>query len=626
LAQIVGNGDLKVKTRSSPFLASLKEGDKVSAEVLSSKRGVVMMKTDDGQAFRAKLDPNVEFFHGDKVLLEVAGKENGIVNLSIRREETAAGEASRDTAAETAGNTTGSTTGETTEQLWLVRDFGDKSLLPYASKLAMLNITVTEETALLMRELMTQHPGMTIDEAAFLASNKLTGDESLMNAALALLSGGEKTDEMLVRLLAMLELPESSAGPSVAQRPVLDFPHTSPDMLPSPDFQLPIVNSQLAAPTAQAAPITDWITLFGENSAGIMEAALTGEPASAPVIQTSISQINSIMQSANVENLQEFSHNSVIALENQDIILQNQTSPVPPALETPLSAPDTPLHFVSPNSTEGVYTPLSTTPLPDTPHPTLHTPHSTETTAAMIAGILSEIPEFRSTPAPALERFTNMLLRVARDSESVAGGDTEKLADLLNKLFTRIEKSDRDPGARLKIAREEIFTRLTLVEEAISRSSPPAREEMLENTRKLMDHVRLLNNIDQFAYLQLPVKIGEERKTAELYLFRKKGGKRLDPENINILLALDLENMGRWEALINFRKKDVSVRMKVRGAEEKEHFSENTVLLHELLAEAGFKLVSTDIAYTTTETTPLTALSALDRYLTGPSGRIDFKI
>jgi len=120
--------------------------------------------------------------------------------------------------------------------------------------------------------------------------------------------------------------------------------------------------------------------------------------------------------------------------------------------------------------------------------------------------------------------------------------------------------------------------------------------------------------------------MSEERKTADLYVFKRKGGKRTDPDNVNILMAIDLEFMGHWEALINIKNKEVSIQMEVPSDAEKDHFNSNTVMLHELLSEAGFKLVSTNIKISEEETTVLTALSAFDRYSGGKQGIIDFMI
>jgi len=291
------------------------------------------------------------------------------------------------------------------------------------------------------------------------------------------------------------------------------------------------------------------------------------------------------------------------------------TAPPSPAAGQPAAQPAT-----NPETTPA--TPAVPDPAASERAPAAQTMQSMSST---VANLLSSIPQFSGTPPSALQRFSEMLLRVAGESTETAS-DKDSLTAQLEKLFTRISREDSDAGARLRDARQEMFTRLALVEEAISRASQPARAEMLVQTQKLMDHVRLLNSIEQFVYMQLPVQLSEERKTADLYVFKRKGGKRADPDNVNILLAIDLEFMGHWESLVNIKNKDVSIQMEVRGEAEKDHFNSSTVLLHNMLDEAGFKLVSTNIKLTEEETTPLTALSAFDRYTGGKQGIIDFRI
>lgn len=132
---------------------------------------------------------------------------------------------------------------------------------------------------------------------------------------------------------------------------------------------------------------------------------------------------------------------------------------------------------------------------------------------------------------------------------------------------------------------------------------------------KLPDDMKPPSNIEQIAHIQLPVQLSEERKTADLYVFKRKGNKRADSEDVNILLVIDLEFLGHWEALLNIKNREVSVQMEVSGKVEKEQFNSNTVMLHSMLHEVGFRLVSVNIKISDEETTPLTALSALDRYM-----------
>ena len=651
LLQVPSQGGLKVKTGADTFVSSLKEGDSIKAEVLSSDKGAVAMRTDDGQVFRARLDSDVTLKAGDMVLLEMTGKEAGIVTLSIRGEVTAR---------------------ETSEQSESVRGFEDKTLLPFADKLTELNIPVTEETASMMREIISLNPDMSLEEAAFIASNKLSVDESLIQAALSLLSGGDKMDAMLERLLTLLlsqgsggneefgirssefginndhadtELSAQTAqiiedGDIIAQSPAspagdetINSEFIPGNLTVSPDVG-DIQNSEFQIPNSEFAPvnptsITEWIDLIKDGIFDAAKASLHGEPVLSPVTQEIIPQNNHNMQSTISENNVEMMKNNISA-DNTTVLglkkpentpdggefgIRNSESVIEETRVGETSTGSGNTESISNDKQQKVFADNSEFRIPNS-----------EFTSKAIAGLLSELKEFHGTPAPALERFSNMLLRIANENSGATVGETGKLLNLLEKMFTRIEKGDSDAGVRLKSAKEELFARLMFLEETISRAEQPAKAQMLDQTRKLMDHVRLLDSIDQFVYMQLPVQMGEERRTAELYMFKKKNSKRLDPENVNILLALDLENMGHWEGLINIRNRDVSIRMEVEGPKEKEYFSEKTVLLHELLADAGFKLVGTDITYSEKETTPLMALSVFDRLSTGKSGSIDFII
>ena len=629
LLRVADGGVSKGRTGTGALADSLKEGDTVRAQVLSSAKGFITMKTEDGVIFKARMDAANAFSPGDKVLLELTSKENDTAYLSIREDDAEAAAPSGKPSA--AGG------------------FEDKSLAPFAAKLAELKMPVAEGTARTMQNLISQNPGMSLDEAAFLASNKLTGNEDLMKAALAMLSSGEKTDAMLGRLLVMLDqtqplalvemldlgtnFPPGSAQNPAATSALLADPAAAQITAAGPTAAgIPAANGALAAAqTAQTAaapaPLMEWASQIGE---GLQNSPEPSGQVSQPTVQSAppiITHTDTNLQSRNTINNEIFINNDENFKEQPDLQLKTQQlqssetgprpeSPPAPQNHTPGTLPSTPSQM-PPSAAPPTQ---ASAPQPSAASAQLSSLNS------QLSSLLAELPEFRNTPAPVLERFSDMLLRVAGDSAGAAGGDTDKLKLMLDKLFTKIERNDQNAGERLRNAREELFARLSFIEEAAMRASPSARVQMQEQTQRLMQHVRLLNNIDQFVYMQLPVAMGDDRKSAELYLFKKKGGKRADPENVNILLALDLEHMGHWEGLINIRSKDVSVKMDVSGVEEKEHFSAHTVLLHSMLSEAGFKLVSTDISYSKEETTPLTALAALDRHTAARAGKVDFMI
>jgi len=378
--------------------------------------------------------------------------------------------------------------------------------------------------------------------------------------------------------------------------------------------------------TANAAPLTDLLTTIIKNFSSIVITPNQGEGASASTSQAIITQTDTIMQT-NAEISEGVLAQGKAQAEGAGLTQNTIGPPQGDTAQTTaatLATATSDAHDVLAGRAQTEQASAASQTVESLQNASSET-KSLQSMGNVVAQVLSEIPQFSGTPQSALQRFSEMLLRIAGEGQE-AGKDTETLTAQLDKLFTKIGRDDADAGARLRDARQELYARLALIEESIARAAQPARTEMLAQTQKLMDHVKLLNSIDQFVYMQMPVQLSEERKTADLYVFKRKGGKRADPDNVNILLAIDLEFMGHWESLVNIKNKEVSIQMEVRGELEKDHFNSQTVLLHQLLDEAGFKLVSTNIKFSEEETTPLTALSTFDRYTGGKQGIIDFKI
>ena len=482
----------------------------------------------------------------------------------------------------------------------------------YQSKLTSLNMPATKETALLMKNILAENPNLTMEEAAFLASNKIT-DSSEVKTAISMLSDGDKTDTMIKSLIEMLSEHEVTRASFVKA----DAPSS------------PL--SPLAVTALNTAPLTKLLTMVmrGEIFAQVqitkenhtlhstIDTPIIAE-AEAPQPQEFKLQQNRVQTTATVNP------STAATSLSQAPIITEQGEQVKPILQDASF-----VQTINENQTESTNRPETTatqSALPEVKAQKEATNQNLtpEGISKELASILSEIPEFKGTPPEALERFTNMLLKIAGETISPETGQPEKPEALLDKLFTRIDFSDPEMGTKLKDAKSELFARLALIDEAISQTTSGGTSELSEQSTKLLEHVRVLNNIETFAYLQLPVKLGQEQKSADLYIFKKKGGKKPDPENINILLSLDLEYMGHWESLINIKNTDISLQMEVAGEAEKDHFSQNTVILHDMLAQAGFKLTGTDITQAKQETNPLTALSTLEKFQSAKSGKIDF--
>ena len=611
LAQVNASGGLRLNAGSGNVTDSLRKGDTVRAEVLSNDKGILTLKSAGGEIFKARADSAANMFPGDNLHLKVKGKTDGLLLMAAVGEE--------DAKANKGGQ----------YQNPLVRDFEDKSLVRYATTLSELNMPVSEKSAAAMRALLANNPGMTPQQAAFLVSNKLADDSVLLKTALSLLGEGVKTDTLLERLIALLG--KQAPPEAIAQEKVVGgqgelvaqtADEASAQAKPSDAQGAQVAQGSQGTPS-QTSPLTQLLAQIIENAAALKPQAESAEKSNKNII----TQTDTIMQSANEINKDKILTKDLSALNssgktaqtasghvalNADQAQNAQMNPGVPAGAQAMSQPGMGASLASGAAVSA-----------ESQQPQNS---SLSTMGAALAAALAEMPEFKGTPPQAIERFSSMLMNVAADNASLLSNTgTDKLSSLVEKLFTRIGINENGAGERLKQAKQELFARLVLIEEAISRAASPLKAELSEQANRLLNHVRTLNNIEQFAYMQIPIILAEERQAVELYLFKRKGGRKPDPDDVNILLALDLENMGHCEALLNIKNKDISVKMKVDGSVQRDFLIENTVILHNMLEQAGFNLTETDITYTDESTTLLTALLAPAKFQNGSgSGGVDF--
>lgn len=250
--------------------------------------------------------------------------------------------------------------------------------------------------------------------------------------------------------------------------------------------------------------------------------------------------------------------------------------------------------------------------------------------SGLTGGDLSQSPLFEGLSARSLAGAAENLSRIAQSMPEL-GSEAElfeSIAKLADELLLNPKNTTEDAAAKLKSAREDLYVKLAYFRDAVSMTSAQSKDVILDQTQKLMDHVRLLNGLDQFVCMQLPIQIGDERKNAELYMYKKNRGgtKRIDPEDAKILLSLDLEHMGHLDAFIEIKGREVSLRFEVDDEGVIPVIQQSTTQLHNILDEIGFKFANSSVLPRKKEVTIESALSALLDFEQSKSSGFDFKI
>jgi hypothetical protein len=118
------------------------------------------------------------------------------------------------------------------------------------------------------------------------------------------------------------------------------------------------------------------------------------------------------------------------------------------------------------------------------------------------------------------------------------------------------------------------------------------KELCLKNTDQAIRQMELADRAARFEHIQLPLTAAEgEYRTAELFVFRRQGGRKRDGgSGVSILVALDTEHIGRVETLIREADGRVSLEFRLEQLEMAETFSANSAPLREAVEAAGYQL------------------------------------
>ncbi len=128
------------------------------------------------------------------------------------------------------------------------------------------------------------------------------------------------------------------------------------------------------------------------------------------------------------------------------------------------------------------------------------------------------------------------------------------------------------------------FFKTTLGNTDIGSSLSRQASDMRQN----MDFMQTLNQM--FSYVQIPLKLKEQTVHSELYVYTKKQSMREHPENISVLLHLDMEKLGPLDIFVALKENDVNAKFYLPDKFAKSLFKDNIAELNEALQQKGYSI------------------------------------
>lgn len=127
-----------------------------------------------------------------------------------------------------------------------------------------------------------------------------------------------------------------------------------------------------------------------------------------------------------------------------------------------------------------------------------------------------------------------------------------------------------------------------LMQATVTGSDSAALSNQAGQMRENIDFMKTLN--DFFPYVQLPLKLKDTNIHSDLYVYTKKNELRNHPDNISVLLHLDMDHLGPLDIHLTLNNKHISSKFYISDSESKQLIENNVIQLQTALLAKGYSL------------------------------------
>ncbi len=213
-----------------------------------------------------------------------------------------------------------------------------------------------------------------------------------------------------------------------------------------------------------------------------------------------------------------------------------------------------------------------------------------ETIGKQIAALIQSLSENTSSLPEDVKAVLDQLGQMEMGKE-------EEAEKALVKILDTLEKSTSENEASLENVKEDVLA----VKQSIS-------------------YMREMNA--SMTYVQFPLQVDQEMHSVDLFL-KKRKGKNRNEEEMTILIALDTQNMGMVQSLVDYKKSQLNIQFRVENEKTVEILSSDEAYLSEKLSEISSKDIQISFRVKERAHTNLDAIAELSS--TSASG-IDMRV
>ncbi len=584
---------------AADMVSRLKPGDNIRVQLLENSGKELTLKLSDGTVLSAAADGTIEAAEGEFVNLTFKGTIDGKPAFELTENTLPL---QGDKVLENVKN-----------QLATLKLPASEQNIRIALALTEQNVSLSAENMAKMAELLKGNSELKVDTAAFLTASRLSDDAGSMEKLKSLLAGRLKLGEDISRLVKLLDTYVGETSGKTSQVPELDK-------------LVQKITARLAGGGSMAGSLPgsaqDGSAALRNNSSSVVN--FTGREGVAEALQDnrSVSAGSALPAEAlqgeaggiaakNSQTIQASQISQTAQTANTEKSAQNMQLPKP-AQPVEISAAEQTLQTARVNKSfpDTANTLKSNIPLSAASNRSGSSPIALQVnqevinnqSATLLGMLKGEVPTGKSdiTLLNSFDRELAALMEAGKLS-----AEEMKATVLLNqekRVFSAAVRGLANLHIKISEASEEINpvrlykemdSLLHILKNGLTQLPPLLREAAAAVVGNLESNINFINQLNNYSsYVQLPLSIFNRNTTGELYMLKKGSkSKKLDPENMTVLISLDTDNLGRVDTLLSVNRKNISTNFRLENSKVFPLLRDSHKMLYNSLLEKGFRLV-----------------------------------
>ncbi|MBB6217794.1 hypothetical protein HNQ80_003917 [Anaerosolibacter carboniphilus] len=185
---------------------------------------------------------------------------------------------------------------------------------------------------------------------------------------------------------------------------------------------------------------------------------------------------------------------------------------------------------------------------------------------------------------PMSQQFEEIIQSLMKDDKTV------NLGKNLRETTLKLQDALINRNPEFQEVLKELYAKAEMVKLKLTALDSDQHKDIVKQLENLKNNIDFLGKVNPLqTFLQVPIEIGNSHRNLDLFVVQERGkSKKINPQDVKILVSLDTKNMAFVQALIEIKEKSITCNFRIETEYAKQLIQSHEKKLEDGLTGYGF--------------------------------------